>query len=115
MSILAAACRRTRNAVQICYVRPGTTNIDRLKHHGVTADVITQHYLFCWEYLWSIIERRRADATCFVLLDLAGLRCVLVCACACICALWVALSCRHRTAHTDTECPQVSISPCTAC
>jgi len=65
---------RTRNGVQICYIRPGTTNIERLKRHGVTVEILTQHYLFCWEYLWTVLERNRASAKCFVLLDLAGLR-----------------------------------------
>jgi hypothetical protein len=65
---------RTRQGVHICYVRPGTTNIHRLKGHGVTAEVLTQHYLFLCEYLWSIIEGECPDAKCFVLLDLAGLK-----------------------------------------
>ncbi len=58
----------------VCYVRPGTTQISRLKQHGITGEVLTQHYLFMWEYMWSVIERGRPHAQCFVLLDLAGLK-----------------------------------------
>ncbi|CAM9519394.1 unnamed protein product [Ectocarpus sp. 4 AP-2014] len=55
------------------YERPGMSDIAELKRLGITKSELLDHYVYCMEFLWKVLQPRQSQRITIVI-DLAGVR-----------------------------------------